>query len=247
LTTDELPTNNRLLCGSQLWTGLNSARLGANCNAVTRCYEQLAAAYVRGTMPDEASGRSDAELFALGSRAGLKLHRFKHTMELPRVRAALGVLRALNPRRLLDIGTGRGVFLWPLLDAFPDLDVTAVEPDEHRRKHLEAVCRGGIDRLHVVGTDACKLPFENGAFDVVTALEVLEHQIDPAPLAREAMRLASHFVIVSVPSKPDENPEHVHLFTGATLETLLRQAGAVKVQTDYVFNHIIAVARPDRS
>jgi 2-polyprenyl-3-methyl-5-hydroxy-6-metoxy-1,4-benzoquinol methylase len=218
--------------------------LRVNCEIVTRYYEQLAAAYVRGNVPDQAAGKSDAELLALGRSAGLKLHRFKRTMDLPRVRAVLGVLRALSPTRLLDIGIGRGVFLWPLLDAFPDLDVTAVECDEYRRAHLEAVRRGGIERLHVVGADACKLPFENGAFEVVTALEVLEHQMDPTPLACEAMRLASHFVVVSVPSKPDENPEHVQLFTSATLEILLRQAGAARVQTDHVLNHIIAVARP---
>jgi ubiquinone/menaquinone biosynthesis C-methylase UbiE len=220
--------------------------LRANGNGMNGYFEQLAAAYVRGMVPDQARGRSDADLLAVGRSAGLKLHRFKRTMDLPRVRAVLGVLRALNPSRLLDVGTGRGVFLWPLLDAFPDLEVTAVEHDERRRGHLEAVRRGGLQRLHVIGADACRVPFVDDAFDVVTALEVLEHQTDPFPLAREVLRLAARFVVVSVPSKPDENPEHVQLFTAATLEALLRQAGAAKVQKvqiNYVLNHIIAVVR----
>ena len=71
-------------------------------------------------------------------------------MDLPRVKAVLGILHALAPKRLLDIGTGRGVFLWPLLDAFPDLHVTAIEPDLRRARHLVAVSRGGIDRLTIV-------------------------------------------------------------------------------------------------
>jgi len=206
-------------------------------------YDELAAAYVRGSVPDQARGKGNAELLTLGRSVGLKLHRFKRTKELPRVRAVLGVLRGLAPKRLLDIGTGRGVFLWPLLDAFPALEVTAVERDEYRRAHLEAVRRGGIERLHVVGADACQLPFENGAFDVVTVLEVLEHQADPVLLAREVVRLASRFVVVSVPSKPDDNPEHLQLFTRATLEALFQHAGAAKVQVQYVLNHMIAVAR----
>jgi hypothetical protein len=50
-------------------------------------------------------------------------------------------------------------------------------------------------------------------------------------------------VIASVPSKPDDNPEHVQLFTGETLKNLLMEAGAARVGIDYVLGHIIAVAR----
>jgi len=213
---------------------------------VSSLYDDVAAAYVRGLLPEAAGGKPDLECLALGRAAGLKLHRFKRTTELPRVRAVLGVLRGLETERLLDIGTGRGVFLWPLLDAFPSLHVTAVEPDARRRAYLEAVRRGGVARLEVVAADAARLPFADARFDVVTALEVLEHQIDPAPIAREAVRLASGFVIASVPSKPDDNPEHVQLFTPATLEALLSHAGAARVQVSHVLNHMIAVARVQR-
>jgi len=203
----------------------------------------LAAAYVRGLLPDLEPGLSDAALISRGRAAGLKLHRFKRSMELPRVRAVIGVLKALEPSSVLDIGTGRGVFLWPLLESFPELSVTAVEPDARRRGHLEAVRRGGFDRLTVLGADASRLDLPDRSFDVVTALEVLEHQHDPGPMASEAVRLARRFVIASVPSKPDDNPEHVRLFTRASLEALFKRAGAANVRIDYVLNHIVAVAR----
>jgi len=205
-------------------------------------YSDLAAAYVRGRLADSCASLSDAEVVERGRAAGLKLHRFKRTIELPRVRAVLGTLRGLAPANLLDIGSGRGVFLWPLLDAFPELPVTAVEPDDNRRQYLDAVHRGGIERLTVIAADASKLPLKSRTFDVVTALEVLEHQHDPAPLAQAAVRLADRFVIASVPSKPDDNPEHVQLFSGESLSALLMAAGASRVQITYVLNHIIAVA-----
>lgn len=209
-------------------------------------YHDIAAAYVRGSLADGGAGATGAALLARGRAAGLTLHRFKRTMELPRVRAVLGALRGIGPASLLDVGSGRGVFLWPLLDAFPALAVTAVEPDTRRRAHLEAVSRGGIGRLTVLGHDASRLPLPDAAFDVVTVLEVLEHQADPAPLAREAVRLAARFVLASVPSKPDDNPEHVQLFTAATLTRLLMDAGADNVRTDHVLGHIVAVARAGR-
>ena len=209
-------------------------------------YRELAEAYARGMLPEMADGASSADLLEQARAAGLKLHRFKRTMDLPRVRAVLGALRGLAPESLVDFGSGRGVFLWPLLDTFPALPVTAVERDERRLWHLEAIRRGGIERLTVARGDASTLPFPDASFDGATVLEVLEHQDDPLPLAREAVRLARRFVIASVPSKPDDNPEHVQLFTGETLKALLTQAGAARVGIDYVLGHIIAVARVER-
>ncbi len=208
-------------------------------------YRETAAAYVRGTLGlDRAT--PEADLWHAAAQAGLKLHRFKQTMGLPRVSAVLGILRGLGPASLVDIGTGRGVFLWPLLDAFPGLSVTAVEPDAHRRSILEAVARGGVGRLSVLADDASTLPLADQAADIVTALEVIEHQVYPAPLVREAVRVASRFVVASVPSKPDDNPEHLHLFTGESLAQLLTEAGAVRVTIDYVPGHVIAIARTYR-
>lgn len=207
-----------------------------------RYYAGLAAAYVRGTLAGLPPGLEEGDLLARGRAAGLKMHRFKRTMELPRVRAVIGILRGLAPARLLDFGTGRGVFLWPLLDAFPELQVTAVEPDAKRRVYLEAVGRGGVSRLTVSAGDACALGYQDQSFDVVTALEVLEHQPDPLPMARSAVRLARRCVVVSVPSKPDDNPEHVQLFSGRSLTELLTRAGASSVRVEHVLNHIIAVA-----
>lgn len=207
-----------------------------------RLYAEPAQAYVRGRRPDLAA-LDGAALLAAGAEAGLKLHRFKRTMGLPRVSRAIGALRAIGPADLLDVGPGRGVFLWPLLDAFPALAVTVVEPDPQRRAHLQAVAAGGLERLAVHDGDGAALSFAEDAFDVVTVLEVLEHQDDPGPMAREAVRVARRFVIASTPSKPDDNPEHVQLFDGDRLRALFQGAGAASVSIDYVLNHIIVVAR----
>src|SRR3712207_324087 len=46
------------------------------------------------------------------------------------------------------------------------------------------------------------LPFEDDAFDVASAIEVLEHVPDPAHTVAEMARVASGWLLVSVPREP---------------------------------------------
>jgi hypothetical protein len=49
-------------------------------------------------------------------------------------------------------------------------------------------------------------------------------------------------VVVSVPSKADDNPEHIQLFTEQSLTKLFTRVGVERLSIDYVLNHIIAMA-----
>jgi len=194
--------------------------------------------------PLEALTEADTEaILAAGRAAGLKLYRFKRRgNELPRVKRALGILRALDVQSLLDVGSGRGAFLWPCMDALPQLTVTSADLLPQRVEFLQTVTLGGLSRLTAVQADFCAYPGTDGAFDTVTLLEVLEHIPDAAAAVRQAVRLARRHVIVTVPSKPDDNPEHIHQFTREALAGLFAQAGCAHVAIDGVLNHWVAVA-----
>lgn len=219
---------------------------------------RLAAAYVRGRclqtnepkLPDLLSTSplgdlSEQELIAIiehGLAAGLRLHRFKQTMGLARVERVLGYLQGIQPSELLDIGSGRGAFLWPLLTTFPALPVTAIDADAERAKQLEAVQIGGVQQLRADCLDVTNLPFAAGQFDVVTALEVLEHIPAVEQAIAEIVRVARRFVLVSAPSRPDDNPEHIHLFTQPQLRTLFANCGLESLKFEYVHNHQLLIA-----
>jgi hypothetical protein len=207
-------------------------------------YLALAAAYARGALgrPD----LSDDDALAAAEAAGLRLHRFKRTAGLPRVRRVIGALRGLGASRLVDVGSGRGAFLWPLLDEMPEADVTALDLLAHRARDIDLVRRGGIDRVRGVRMDACALGLADASADAVTMLEVLEHMPEPARAAREAVRVARTAVVASVPSHEDDNPEHIHLFDGARLEAMFRDAGARRVAIDHVLGHLVCVAMVTR-
>jgi 2-polyprenyl-3-methyl-5-hydroxy-6-metoxy-1,4-benzoquinol methylase len=226
--------------------------------ATKEYYQTLAAAFVRGkladtavravhqplfTQPLEALSAEEAEqVIQLGLEQGLRLHRFKRTMDLPRVRRVLGMLRGLQPASLLDVGSGRGAFLWPLLDAFPWLPVTTIDLLDYRVADMQAVHDGGVALLSASRQDVTALTFADRSFDVVTMLEVLEHIPDTEKALAEVCRVAERCIIFSMPSKPDDNPEHIHLFTEQRLRTLLAAHGAHQVNVSYVLNHMLVVA-----
>lgn len=175
-----------------------------------------------------------------------KLHYFKEKEDLPRVQVVLGFLQGIVPAgqcdSLLDVGSGRGVFLFPLLREFPELEVTSLDILPHRVALLECVRSGGVENLHPMLANICDSGIPDKSFDVVTMQEVLEHIPDTERAVRNAVRLARNYVIVSVPSKPDDNPEHIHLFSNEDLKNHFLAAGCSKVKFMSVTNHRVMIA-----
>jgi hypothetical protein len=209
-----------------------------------RYYLALGAAFARSRLGDMTTS-GDAAALREGLVRGLPMHKFRRLDDrlMARIRCVLALLAELAPATLLDVGSGRGAFLWPLLDAFGDLAVTAIDLDERRATDLAAFAHGWLPRLAVLPMDATSLRYDDDAFDGATVLEVLEHLPDPRLAASEAVRVARRFVIASVPSRPDSNPGHVHLFDRVTLTALFTSAGARAVWLEEVPGHLIALAR----
>jgi SAM-dependent methyltransferase len=181
-------------------------------------------------------------LMEIGQAAELKLYRFKNHEELPRVKKVIGFLKAVQPESLLDVGSGRGVFLFPFLKEFPWVPVTSLDLLPHRVEMLDTLRMGGVDTLTAQQADICSWNAPDGSFDVVTLLEVLEHIPQVEAAVQNALRLAKRFVVVTVPSKPDDNPEHIHLLTKDKLTKIFADAGCRKLRFDGVYGHLVMIA-----
>jgi precorrin-6B methylase 2 len=226
-------------------------------------YGKYAAAYVRGvfmrpqeielpcTMPfsllekqlDELTADEVEEILEIGKSVGLKLYHFKNTHdELPRVKRVIGFLRSIEMNTLLDVGSGRGAFLWPCLNAFPQLEVMSLDILPNRIDMFNKVKAGGAKNLEAIVGDICCYPANDKSYDVVTMLEVLEHIPDALSAIRAAVRIVQKYVVVSVPAKADNNPEHIHLLTKDVLTNLFNQAGCNRLHFDAVNGHLIVVA-----
>ncbi|MGN0477535.1 MAG: class I SAM-dependent methyltransferase [Ruminococcus sp.] len=218
---------------------------------------RIAAAYVRGYAAENNldlegelisapfSSLTDEQvrrIMASGSHNGLKMYRFKVKEDLPRVKMALGFLKGIYPENLLDVGSGIGVFLFPFMRDFPDTEVTSVDILDHRVDFLNTIKQGGISRLTALQEDICSWDVPDNSFDVITALEVLEHIPEVEKAVKNIVRLAKRYVVVSVPSKPDNNPEHIHLLTKEKLTAVFTEAGAKKLHFNGVNGHLFMTA-----
>jgi len=119
----------------------------------------------------------------------LLLRRFLATLD--------AALPARPPRRVLEVGMGEGVVAERVRARYPGAAVAGIDLAGER---LGAPWRAR--GLAGVAADAGRLPFPPDTFDLVLAIEVLEHLRGPEAALGEVARVGRHAVILSVPCEP---------------------------------------------
>src|SRR4051794_13155211 len=95
-----------------------------------------------------------------------------------------------QPRSILEVGIGEAEVAERVRARFPDARLVGIDlPDAALAAHWE---ERGITGLFA---DITQLPFPDGAFDLVLAIEVLEHVPDPEAAVAELARLASRDLV----------------------------------------------------
>lgn len=196
---------------------------------------------------DECDDVELLQIVEMGQAADLKLYPFKSgTQTLARTRRTIGFLHSISFDTMLDVGSGRGVFLIPFMKEFPWVQVTSLDLLGKRVTFLNELADGGFRQLHAEQKDICDQPFPEDAFDVVSMLEVLEHIPEVEKAIAAAVRMARQYVVLTVPSKPDNNPEHIHLLTKDRLTQVFNTAGCTRLHFDGVEGHLFMVAKVEK-
>ncbi|WCO68585.1 class I SAM-dependent methyltransferase [Iamia majanohamensis] len=103
-------------------------------------------------------------------------------------------LPATPPTTVLEVGVGEGEVAERLRARWPEVPIAGIDlPDHELAAHWIGKAHSGAF------ADICRLPFPDDAFDLVLAIEVLEHVPDPIGALAELDRVCRRDVVLSVP------------------------------------------------
>lgn len=103
------------------------------------------------------------------------------------------VKRWLYGNSVLDVGTGRADFLNLIKD---DYQIAGVDIHKYWVGYCNQVFGWEVSKL---GDVTKGLDFEDGSFDTVTGLQLLEHMEDPEETLKELVRIARKRIILTIP------------------------------------------------
>lgn len=165
------------------------------------------------------------------------------------------VVEPLGATSLLDAGCGEGHAQARLSDVLPET-VVGFDLNPAAVAHCAALHPGRTFTVE----DIHDLPYEDGQFDVVLCMEVLEHLDTPALALAELTRVCRGYLVLSVPFEPwfqlgnlargkyregwGNHPEHVqHWGLGSFRRFVASQPGLTDVAVREAWPWIVAQAR----
>lgn len=144
--------------------------------------------------------------------------------------------------RVLDIGTGVGTNLRMLRN----LEFSAVEGLDPSKEAVHWCASKGLGPVHLGSVN--DIPFENGAFDVVLATDVIEHVDDDGRAMEEVARVLAPngIALITVPAFPslwgleDDVSLHRRRYRMRALRQLVYESG-LAVRRAYHFNYLLFI------
>ena len=161
------------------------------------------------------------------------------------------ILRLLRPEQgetVLDLGSGGGMagVMGTYECSYLPLDLSM--------RNLERIRAGTGDIIAAICGDVYNLPCEDESLDLAVMSEVVEHLANPGAALEEVRRVLvpAGKVAVSVPceerltyqicvhcNKPTPTNAHLHSFSRASLERLLKEAGFTPIRFSTGLNKVI--------
>jgi 2-polyprenyl-3-methyl-5-hydroxy-6-metoxy-1,4-benzoquinol methylase len=110
------------------------------------------------------------------------------------------LLTAVAPHSIVDVGCGEGVLTEQWARKVAPGRVVGIDLEDSKLS-AEWAKRRCANLEFITGTGD-GLPFDDGEFEIATAMEVLEHVPDPQAVLGEMARVSSRWILASVPREP---------------------------------------------
>jgi 2-polyprenyl-3-methyl-5-hydroxy-6-metoxy-1,4-benzoquinol methylase len=155
---------------------------------------------------------------------------------------AVDVLDVQPSDRVLEVGCGHGVAVTLVAERLGDGRIVGIDLEDPKlQAEWETRSRPNLDyRVE----EATSLSFADDEFDMATAIEVLEHVPEPEQTLAEMARVASRWLLVSVPREPvwravnmargaylrdlGNTPGHLNHWSKTSFKRLLSRYGTVQ-------------------
>jgi 2-polyprenyl-3-methyl-5-hydroxy-6-metoxy-1,4-benzoquinol methylase len=169
---------------------------------------------------------------------------------------AENLLDQAAPGSVLDVGCGEGVVTERIATRLDPVRVIGIDLEDAKLEAEWALRKR--PNLEFRAMPAERLAFEDDEFDLVSALEVLEHVEDPEVVLAEMTRVAARNLLLSVPREPlwralnmargaylrdrGNTPGHLHHWSKRSFVELLSGYGEV-VEVRSLFPWTMALVR----
>ncbi len=165
----------------------------------------------------------------------------KHTSENPLQKFLIKKLQdavaleavSLKPESLVSVGCGEGFDLKHILSIYQPKKTVGVDLSKSALNYAQKQ----LPEVEFIQEDASKLPFKDNQFDLVVALEILEHIPDYDKAISELKRIAKNKVIITVPWEPSFSM--VSLMRGKYLKRLGRHPEHINAWNKKSFTKVI--------
>lgn len=146
------------------------------------------------------------------------------------------VAQSVEASSILDVGCGEGVVTERLARRLAPARVLGVDAD-NARLETEWRRRSAANLSFQTGS-AYELPFEDRSFELVCAIEVLEHLERPRDALAEMSRVAGRALLLSVPNEPGWRI--AHLLAGRNLRDLGNTPGHINHWSKRAFADLVS-------
>lgn len=157
------------------------------------------------------------------------------------------VIKPLRPIRVLDVGCGEGFTLKKLEEKKIGKKNEGIDYSADAIKIGKKIYPG----LSLSRGDVYSLDHNDNSFDLVICTEVLEHLENPVKAVREIKRVASKYIVFSVPNEPffilanflrgkyfknfGNHPEHINHWSAWGFEKFLKKQGVSIIKRKHPF------------